>query len=316
MRLIIAALCIVAVAARVAPLKESQYQAQFVEFVNMFSKNYATSEIFSKYQTFKYWVDFVAEHNAKNLSWTAGINEFSDMMPEEFAAVYLMKDMKVPHIEATPVDVSDVANDVDWRQKGAVNPVKNQGSCGSCWAFSTTGVLEGYAKIYNNELPNVSEQQLVDCSKNGQTLFGCQGGWPWAAAQWAQSKNGLCSQTAYPYTARDGACKSGCESVKSTAIKGVVQQKGEDQLLKGVDGQPVSICLDAMGGFQSYRSGIFDGPCGTQMNHAVLAVGYTADAWIVKNSWGTSWGDKGYIQMRRGKNLCGLSNVLMWGSNQ
>jgi cathepsin H len=292
----------------------------FTEFAARYNKVYTHDEFMYRRSIYEDTLREIAEINADpTRGWTAGVNEWSDLTWAEFSARFLMAPQecsattekgghKIIGTAADPV--------IDWRTKNVVTPVKNQGSCGSCWAFSTTGVLEGYAKIYNNELPNVSEQQLVDCSKNGQTLFGCQGGWPWAAAQWAQSKNGLCSQTAYPYTARDGACKSGCESVKSTAIKGVVQQKGEDQLLKGVDGQPVSICLDAMGGFQSYRSGIFDGPCGTQMNHAVLAVGYTADAWIVKNSWGTSWGDKGYIQMRRGKNLCGLSNVLMWGSNQ
>jgi len=125
-------------------------------------------------------------------------------------------------------------------------------------------------------------------------------------------KQGSLQTRRLPYTARDGSCKKSCKEVEKSAITGVVQQKGEDQLLAGVNTVPVSICLDAMGGFQSYRSGIFNGPCGSQMNHAVLAVGYTGEYWIVKNSWGTSWGEQGYIRMARNKNLCGLSNVLMW----
>jgi len=315
MRLLIAALLCVAVMARVHHLKEAEYQTQFLSYVSEFNKNYQTSEVLHKYNAFKYWVDFVANHNAQNLSWTAGINEFSDMMPEEFAKIYLtgLPDIKLPNIESIKVDTSAFPNDVDWRGK-AVTPVKNQGSCGSCWAFSTTGAIEGWNAVQTGgKLPNLSEQQLVDCSKNGQTIFGCQGGWPWAAGQWTVANKGLCSQGDYAYTGRDGACKKTCQP--AATIPGVIQQKGEDQLLSGVNLMPVSICLAAMGGFQSYRSGIFDGPCGTQMNHAVLAVGYTADAWIVKNSWGTTWGDKGYIQMRRGKNLCGLSNVLFWGGS-
>jgi len=202
-------------------------------------------------------------------------------------------------------------NDVDWRTKGAVvSRVKNQGQCGSCWAFSTTGTIEGWNAIYAGNLPDLSEQQLVDCARIEGTVMGCQGGWPWAAAGWVKDNGGLCKQADYAYTGRDGACKTTC--TKGNNIKGVVQQKGEDQLLAGVNLQPISICLDAAGGFQSYRSGIFNGPCGTQMNHAVLAVGYTDTYWIVKNSWGASWGNQGYIHMARGKNLCGMSNVLMW----
>jgi len=316
MRVVLAVLLVVAVTARLAPLRESEYQTQFLQFVNQFNKNYETSSIFAKYNTFKYWVDFVRNHNSANHTWEAGINEFSDLMPEEFASIYLMKDMKLPNIQSTPVEMLGApADDLDWRTRGAVNPVKNQGSCGSCWAFSTTGTVEGWTFVNNKVLPNLAEQQLVDCSKNGQTIFGCQGGWPWAAGQWVQKNNGLCKQGDYQYTARDGSCKTTCTAVKESAITGVVQQKGEDQLLVGVNKVPVSICLDAMGGFQSYKSGIFDGPCGTQMNHAVLAVGYTNDYWIVKNSWGASWGNQGYIHMRRGKNLCGLSNVLFWPGN-
>jgi C1A family cysteine protease len=314
MRFLIAALLVVCVVARVSPMKEAEYQVGFLKYVNEFNKKYDTAEVFHKYNTYKYWVDYVANHNAKNLSWTAGINEFSDMMPEEFAEIYLtgLNVPGMPDVEATPVDTSAFPNDVDWRTAGAVTGVKNQGSCGSCWAFSTTGAIEGYNFVTTKKLPNLSEQQLVDCSKNGQTIMGCQGGWPWAAAQWVQGNGGLCAQGDYPYTGRDGTCKKTCTA--GSNIKQVIQQKGEDQLLAGVNFSPISICLDAAGGFQSYRSGIFDGPCGTQMNHAVLAVGYTADAWIVKNSWGTTWGDKGYIQMRRGKNLCGMSNVLMWAN--
>jgi len=268
--------------------------------------------MFAKFATFKYWVDYVRKHNAGNHTWEAGINEFSDMMPEEFAKVYLtgLNVGNLPNIESTPVDTSAFPNDIDWRTAGAVNKVKNQGSCGSCWAFSTTGTIEGWAFVTQKTLPDLSEQQLVDCAKTPNTK-GCQGGWPWAATQWVSGNKGLCDQTKYPYTGRDGSCKQ-CDPNPLSNVPGVVQQKGEDQLLAGVNKVPVSICLDAAGGFQSYKSGVFSGPCGSQMNHAVLAVGYTPTYWIVKNSWGASWGQAGYIFMARGKNLCGMGNVLAW----
>jgi len=295
----------------VAAYTESEYQTQFLEFTRTYNKQYPTNEVFARYNTFKYWVNFVAKHNAANHTWEAGINEFSDMTPDQFYNMYLtgLNVPGMPDIASEPADLSRVAADKDWRKDGAVNPVKNQGSCGSCWAFSTTGTMEGAVQIATKTLPNFSEQQLVDCAKTPNTK-GCSGGWPWAAGGWAQQNGGLCAQKDYAYTGRDGQCKTTCKPIAN--IKSVVQQKGEDQLLVGVNLTPVSICLDASGGFQSYRSGVFAGPCGSQMNHAVLAVGYTDAYWIVKNSWGTSWGEQGYIRMARNKNLCGMSNVLFW----
>jgi hypothetical protein len=307
MKAVLACILLVAVVA----LPESEYQNQFLQFTRQYNKAYSTSEIFGKYNTFKYWVDRVSRHNAANQTYEMGINEFSDLMPAEFGKLYLtgLNLAGLPNIEATPVDISGIPNDKDWRNDGAVNKVKNQGQCGSCWAFSTTGTVEGYTFVTSKTLPDLAEQQLVDCAKTAQTQ-GCSGGWPWAAGGWLQQNGGLCSQKDYPYTGRDGTCKKTCTPAAN--IKGVVQQKGEDQLLVGVNTVPVSICLDASGGFQSYRSGVFSGPCGTQMNHAVLAVGYTDAYWIVKNSWGNGWGQGGYIYMARGKNLCGMSNVLFW----
>jgi len=194
--------------------------------------------------------------------------------------------------------------------------VKNQGQCGSCWAFSTTGTLEGYA-VLNRKLPllSLSEQQLVDCAKPGNS--GCNGGMPSRALDWL-GKNptqGPCSSTDYPYTARDGTCKKTCKPVFS--IQGAYTAKGEDNLVKLLNVQPVSVAIDASSSFSSYKSGVYSGPCSsTSINHAVLAVGYTDQYWIVKNSWGASWGQQGHINMVRGKNICNINAYLAVPSPQ
>jgi len=310
-----AVLCIalfaVLASARLAPLREEDYQRDFVNFVQQFDKVYAPEQFFSRYSTFKFWVNRVREHNAANQTCTMGINEFSDMSPEEFERTMLTG---YAANQATPIADADfsiaVPNaDVDWRQKGAVTPVKNQGSCGSCWAFSTVGTVEGFVTIKKSQaLVSLSPQQLVDCDK---TDHGCSGGLPTNAITWTAKNGGLCSDQEYPYTGRGGSCKTTCKKIAQVA--GVNRLKGEAQLESGLAQMPVSIAVDASGGFQSYKGGVFSGPCGTSLNHAILAVGSVSSPsayFIVKNSWGTSWGSQGYIMMAKGKNLCGMTNDM------
>jgi C1A family cysteine protease len=307
-----AVLLVVALAVAVAaisPLSEVEYQARFVQYIEDFDKTYGHEEFFNRFNTFKYWVDFVREHNSGNSTWTAGINQFSDLTPAEFKTQYLSS-LQIPPNEIVAEEIVDVVaepNDIDWRSKGAVTPVKNQGQCGSCWAFSASGAVEGWGAAKGGKgLLNLSEQQLVDCAKSaGQ---GCQGGWPNKAITYYAQK-GACSESSYPYTARDGSCKQCTPVVTPPSSK---SGQGESTLSAQLQQMPVSVCVDASGGFQSYHGGVFSGPCGTQINHAILAVGDTSSYWIVKNSWGTSWGAQGYIYMTKGKNLCGVNSNLAW----
>jgi len=190
---------------------------------------------------------------------------------------------------------------VDWSTKGVVTPVKNQGQCGSCWAFSATGSTESAIAISTGKLNSLSEQQLVDCSDNDGNK-GCNGGIMQDAFKYIEQNGGLCSEEEYPYKGVDGTCKSSSCGTKYDAIKtyGDVTKDNEDDLETATVKQPISVAVEAdQSTFQFYSKGtIMTGNCGTKTDHGVLIVGYNNEAstkyWIVKNSWGVTWGDEGY----------------------
>lgn len=227
-------------------------------------------------------------------------------------------------VHEAPKDVSALPSTVDWVSKGAVTPVKNQGQCGSCWSFSTTGALEGaYYNKYGNLL-SFSEQQLVSCDVGGADA-GCNGGWMDDAFTFVQKNGGITTEDQYPYTSgtteKSGTCtKTGYTNVAAAAPKSYtdVTANSVNALMSAVAQQPVSIAIQAnQAAFQLYKSGVLTGKCGQNLDHGVLLVGYGTDNgvdyWKVKNSWGDSWGEGGYIRIERSDaDLCGVLDAASY----
>eukprot|EP00227_Mantoniella_beaufortii_P019653 CAMPEP_0197590882 /NCGR_PEP_ID=MMETSP1326-20131121/12270_1 /TAXON_ID=1155430 /ORGANISM="Genus nov. species nov., Strain RCC2288" /LENGTH=324 /DNA_ID=CAMNT_0043156177 /DNA_START=58 /DNA_END=1032 /DNA_ORIENTATION=- len=264
-------------------------------------------------------------HNNAGKSWTMAVNSFTHLSGTEFASTYI-GGWRGPSNRVNSVDTSllrvnaaDLPATVNWVTKGAVTPVKNQGQCGSCWAFSTTGSTEGAHFLKTGDLVSLSEQQLVDCSGSYGNQ-GCNGGLMDNAFKYIIANGGLCSESAYPYTAADGTCKSSsCTPVATLSSYHDVPADNADAMMAAIAQQPVSIAIEAdQTCFQFYSSGVLTCSCGTNLDHGVLAVGYGTeggnDYWRVKNSWGGSWGESGYILLGRGSTFgsagqCGLLSV-------
>jgi C1A family cysteine protease len=298
-------------------LVEETSQQEFFSFVKTFNKQYPTEEVFHRYNTFKANLELIEAHNNGSSEWKMGVNQFADLTSAEFKAYLGLKPRDNSYIRSQNVEVLPPAasNDIDWVSKGAVTPVKDQQQCGSCWAFSTTGSVEGAVFLSNGQLTSVSEQQLVDCAGSSGNQ-GCNGGLMDDAFNWIISNKGIGSEASYPYKAVDGRCQS-VPSVSTIRGFKDVAQGSESALMSALNVQPVAIAIEAdQPGFQMYKSGVFTGPCGQQLDHGVLLVGSGTDNgvdyWRIKNSWGASWGDNGYIRVIRNKNMCGLANMASY----
>ena len=268
-------------------------------------------------------VKMINRHNAGGSSWTMGVNKFADLTAAEFKERFAIgfnhttKDANYTLPESTALPVS-----VDWTAAGAVTPVKNQEQCGSCWAFSTTGSVEGAWFLKNGTLVSLSEQQLVDCS-TAEGNEGCNGGLMDYGFEYIIKNKGITTEAAYPYTATGpNKCVAAGKPVAAT-LSGFkdVAVNSEVALMTAIALTPVSVAVEAdQSVFQFYKDGVMDSACGTALDHGVLAVGYGTvggkDYYLVKNSWGADWGVKGYIMLARGAkfNPAGQCGIQMAAS--
>jgi C1A family cysteine protease len=291
---------------------------QFQLFQEKYHKVYASPSL-AEYRK-KVFADNLAKiqkQNAEHHSYQLGINEFADQTWEEFSATHLMKpgwqlqfSKQFGGKKFQPSKVTPVLYDVDWRSKGAVTSVKNQGQCGSGWAFATTGLIEGAAQIQGGGvLHDLSEQEFLDCNTSNAACFGGQ-----IDKALSFAMDGVTTEADYPYTARPGTCRTFTPIVQVTSYSEVTPND-EAALTAAVNEQPIAVGVQADPAiFQFYRSGVIttSANCGAVLNHALLVVGYGSSSvpyWIVKNSWGTSWGASGYVFIQRGTNVNGGAGV-------
>lgn len=330
--------CALAPAALGAPLIENHQEfvlnalesprESFEYWMSSLKRTYNTLEEYER--RFGVWFDnlkYVAEYNAQQRSHWLGMNVFADLTQEEYRSkLGYRADLKplasrnaapFPYADTTPV------KEIDWRTKGVVTEVKNQLLCGSCWAFSTTGAVEGISAIVTGKLISLSEQMLVDCDTTRD--HGCHGGLMDFAFDYIIQNGGIDTEEDYPYNATENICQLGKQDRHVVTIDDYadVPPNDEKALAQAVSHQPVSVAIEAdQRAFQLYVGGVFDAPCGTQLDHGVLLVGYgsakngTQDVpyWIVKNSWGGQWGDHGYIRLARGVPEEGQCGVAMQAS--
>lgn len=289
----------------------------FLDFIKKYNKVYDNNELEHRLRVFLDNLKIIEQLNLKESETVYGIGPFADLSTDEFNKLYtgwVPPQNESAYGERVVYDDDVAADSVDWREKNAVTAVKNQGRCGSCWAFSATEGVESQAFLSGKyPLTEMSAQQITSCDKGSS---GCNGGWPGSAFDYLKKAGGLEKDADYPYTAGGGTTGS-CKFVAAKAYEKVTgyktAAKGEDSMLKGLQSNPFSICHQT-GGWQHYTGGSIMTSCSSGGGHCTQLIGYSSDKdyWIVKNSWGTSWGSAGYIYIKKGKNLCGVSDSPMF----
>lgn len=281
-------------------------------------------------EIFKDNLRFIDEHNAENRTYKVGLTRFADLTNEEYKSMYMGTRTDAKRRFAKSKNVKNrryafqagdsLPESVDWRENGAVSPVKDQGGCGSCWAFSAIAAVESINQIVTGQLVSLSEQELVDCDPYDS---GCNGGLMDYAFEFIKRNGGIDTEVDYPYQGSNGHCDPSRRNSKVVTIEGYedVLPNDEKALQKAVAHQPVSVAIEASGrALQLYVSGVFTGACGTALDHGVVVVGYGSengkDYWIVRNSWGAGWGEEGYFRLERNliENKAGKCGITMEAS--
>lgn len=303
---------------------DEKHMGQFRQWKHSHKKSYSSyEEELARYIIFRNNMNEIYRRNGMNRTVLLSPNVHMDLTLSEFQSRYLgykghaSTGFSMVRKHSLRGEIQDIPSSVNWVTAGAVTPVKNQGQCGSCWSFSTTGAVEGAWFLAKGVLESLSEQQLVDCS-TAQGNQGCNGGMMDDAFQYIITNGGICSEAKYPYQAADGTCQT-CTPVTTLSSYVDVQPNNETALMIAVARQPVSVAVEADGfDWQFYSSGVVTDACGTNLDHGVLVVGYGTDSsagdyWLVKNSWGPDWGESGYIRLGRGTKYAphGECGILM-----
>lgn len=290
-----------------------QFELEFTNYMTKFDKSYVTEDEYSfRRSIFNKNLEIINAHNAKGLSWTLGINEFTDWTDAEYKS---MLGLKRPlnlasNLETIKATEEPELVDIDHRKNGLVTDVKAQDACGSCWAFSTIAALEGAYAAETGELVSFSEAHLVECDNFSRA---CQGGWMINGMLFFTQRSPILEKD-YPYRLPLGTCREAELTSNYERVPYAFRvEDDEDSLYEALKHNVVSISIRAENDeFRHYAGGVVDGEgCGTEIDHGVTLVGYSAaeDAWIVKNSWGPEWGENGYVKISRtsGKGTCGIN---------
>ena len=292
---------------------------KFVQYKDMYSKSYQTSEEYQfRKELFEKKDKIIEEWNAKEgVTHQLGHNKFSDLTEFELKkSLGFVQRPNATKREPVVFNTTDLPASVNWVTAGAVNAVQDQGQCGSCWSFSAIAAMEGAHFVKTKELIKLSEQQCVDC----QDLdYGCKGGMPEDCMLYGTFQE-INSEQQYPYNAKDGQCNQKLDGVLTVDNIHDVQENSVDQLKAAVVLQPVSVLVEADHPiFHQYKSGIITSTdCGVTLDHAVLAVGYGTengvDYFLVRNSWTADWGEKGYVRIAAvgGAGICGIQKVSVY----
>jgi len=319
-------LAIIAVAIA-ANARDAVLRSQFAEFQQKYNRAYPHQDEFEyRFGVFKNNMMKAELLKKQNPRASFGITKFSDLTAEEFAATHLMKVDTSKYVAPPAKDFTQkhAANlrgcspdptTYDWNSCGVVTPVYNQGQCGSCWAFSATETIESYFALAGNSLTQLAMEQIVDCDTQGQDQ-GCGGGFPSGAYQYVEGAGGIEPLSDYPYTAEggeSGSCnfQSGDVVATVTNYNSINGESGLYSQLSSSSGGPVSVCVDASS-WQNYQGGVLSS-CGTDVDHCVQCTGYNnygenGAYWIVRNSWGSDWGEQGYIWIAIGQDLCSIGD--------
>ncbi|XP_020014812.2 procathepsin L-like isoform X5 [Castor canadensis] len=325
---LLAVLCLGVTSA--APTLDRTLDSQWHEWKTKHRKSYHMNEEGQRRAVWEENLKMIELHNKEHSQgkhgFTLAMNAFGDLTSAELSES--MKGLQIQEQKTGKVFqeflFDEVPKSVDWRKKGYVTPVKNQRRCGSCWAFSATGALEGQMFRKTGKLVSLSEQNLVDCSQ-AQGTHGCHGGWMGDAFQYVKDNRGLDTEESYPYEAREGPCRYRPENSAANDTGFVRISKSEDALMKAVATVgPISVAIDASHlSFRFYKDGIYYEPkcSSTDLDHAVLVVGYGFEGedsknrkyWLIKNSWGKQWGMDGYVKIARDKNNhCGTASFAVY----